>query len=152
MSPCASVFKFAYVFICVYFWPPVRAVCQYHEVVVLHPFTGNTLDLGSIANYTFYSSPPDPPVSTVFLDLFIYPLYPTAPPSVAFVTIAPLSCICPPPPLLARNAVHLEFVSTRHPPAYADQLCTLSCVPASSAVSRVHSNPIFRPRNVIRYL
>ena len=30
-------------------------------------------------NYTSYSNPPDPPVSTDLLDLFISPLYPTAP-------------------------------------------------------------------------
>ena len=60
------------------FRPPVRAVCQNHEVVVFQPQTGTALDLVSVANYKFYSNPPTPTVSTGFLDLFIYPIYTTA--------------------------------------------------------------------------
>ena len=37
-------------------------------------------NLGSVANYTFYFSPPVPPISTVFLDILIFLLYPTSPP------------------------------------------------------------------------
>ena len=66
--------------VCVYFCSPVRAVCPNHEVVVFQPRKGTTPYLRSVANSKFYYSPTAPPVSTVFLDLFIYPLYPTPPP------------------------------------------------------------------------
>ena len=66
--------------------PPVRAVRPNHEVAVFQPWTGTAPNLGSVANCNFYSNPPAPPVSTGFLDIFIYPLYPTAP---------PISIICP---------------------------------------------------------
>ena len=56
------------------FFPPVRAVCPNYEVVVFQPWTGTALDLGSVANYAFYSNPPDPPVSTFFSGYFLSPL------------------------------------------------------------------------------
>ena len=108
--------------VCVYFLPPVHAVFLNHEVVVFQPQTGTAPDLGFVANYTFYYSPPALPVSTIFLDVFIYPLYPTPPPSVAFVVLTPLYCTRSPPPLPERNAVHLDVVPTRHPPASAARL------------------------------
>ena len=92
---------------CLYLWPPVRAVCQNHEFVVLQTWTETNLDLGSVANYTFNSSPPAPPVSTVFLDISIPPFYTIPPPSVLFVIIDPHSCTHSPPPLLDLNPVHL---------------------------------------------
>ena len=61
---------------------PVLAVCPNHEVVVFQPRTGNTPVLGSVASYKFYSGPPAPPVSTIFLDLFssLFRLNPPSPP------------------------------------------------------------------------
>ena len=53
--------------------PPVRAVCLNHEVVVFKPRVGNAPHLGSVANYTSYSNPPDPRASTDFLFLFFPP-------------------------------------------------------------------------------
>ena len=61
-----------------YFIPPVCTMCPNHEVVVFQPRTGTAPDLGSVANYTFYSNSPDPSVSTNFLNIFISPLYSTA--------------------------------------------------------------------------
>ena len=87
---------------------PVCAVCMNHEVVVSQTRTGNSPDLGSVANYTFYSNSPAPPVSTGFMDISIHPLYPTAYRSVAFLLVAPLSCTHFPPTLLAQSAVHLD--------------------------------------------
>ena len=79
-----------YMLLC--FWPSVHAVCPNHEVVVFRPWTVITPDLGSVANYTFYSNPPAPPVSTVFMDIFVSPLYSTTPPSVALVVVASIYC------------------------------------------------------------
>ena len=56
-----------------YFQPPDRVVCPNHEVVMFQPRTGTAPDLGSIDNFTFYNSPPAPPVSTNFLDIFLPP-------------------------------------------------------------------------------
>ena len=39
-----------------------------------------TLDLGSVDSYKFYYIPPAPPVSTIFMDLYISLLHPTSPP------------------------------------------------------------------------
>ena len=60
-------------------WPPVCVVCLNHEVAVFQPRAGTSPYLGSVANYTSYSNPPAQPVSTDFLDIFIYP-YPNRPP------------------------------------------------------------------------
>ena len=73
--PEARIFVYVYV----YFWPPVRTVCPNHDVVVFQPRTGTAPDLVSVANYTFYYNRPAPPVSTVFLDLVIYLFHPTDP-------------------------------------------------------------------------
>ena len=70
---------------CAYFCPPVCAVCPNNEVIVLQPWTGTALNLGSVASYAFHSNPPAPTVSTVSLDHFL-PLYPNPPP--------PLSNFC----------------------------------------------------------
>ena len=66
--------------VCVYFWSLVHVVCLIHEVLVFQPRTGTATYLGSFTDYIFYSRPPSPPVSTVFLDIFMFPLYTTAPP------------------------------------------------------------------------
>ena len=49
---------------CCCFRPPVRVVCPNHEVVLFQPRTGTTPYLGSVANFTFYTSLPTPPVAT----------------------------------------------------------------------------------------
>ena len=107
-------------------------VCPNQEGV-FQPQTGTATDLGSVANWKFYYNPPAPPVSNVFMDL-LFPLYPNAPPSVAFVAILPISCTRYPPTLPAQNATHLDVVRTRHPPASAACLCALRYVPESSNV------------------
>ena len=89
----------------VYFRPPVHAGFLNDEVVVLQPRTGTAPDLGSIANYAFYSKPPTPPVSAVFMDI-LFPLYTNPPSSVSFVVIASISFTRSPPPLPEKNAVH----------------------------------------------
>ena len=94
----------------VYFCPPVRMLSPNNEVVVFQLLTGTAPDLGSVANYTYYSIPPAPPVSTFFLGLLISPLYLNAPPSLVYFIVAPLSYTCSPPPLPERNAVHLDAV------------------------------------------
>ena len=43
-------------------------------MVVFQPQAGTAPYLGSVADYTSYFNPPDPPFSTNFLDLFISPL------------------------------------------------------------------------------
>ena len=101
------------------FWPPVRVMCLNHDVVVLQPWSETALDLGSVANYTSYSNPPLLPVSTSFLDIFIYPFYPNAPPSVLLFVVSLLSCTCSPTTLPARRAVHLDVDRSVHPPASA---------------------------------
>ena len=50
------------------------------------------------------------------MDILISPFYPTAPPSVAFVVIYPLSCIIYPSPLSERSVIHLDSACARHPP------------------------------------
>ena len=64
---------------CGFHWPPVRGVCLNNEVVV---FQNRTLNLPKsiICHYiyNFKSSPPAPPISTVFMDHSIYLLHPTA--------------------------------------------------------------------------
>ena len=114
--------------------PPVRAVRPNHEVAVFQPWTGTAPNLGSVANCNFYSNPPAPPVSTGFLDIFIYPLYPTAPPSVSFVLVFHLSCTLSPPHLPEQISVHLDVThhpAIRHlPPAI---LCLSSLLPAPCA-------------------
>ena len=96
--------------------------------------------------YIFYSSPPVPPVSTVFLNRSISLLHPTASPSVTVSCLTTSICYTPsPPPLPAQNTVNLYVVHTRHYPASSNWLCALRRVPASSAVSRVRSSPLFPP-------
>ena len=135
-----------------YFRPPVCAVCPYYDVLVLKTHTGTHMELGSVAYYTFYSSPPASSILTVFLDLFIYLLYPTSPPSVAFTIVSPLSCTRSPPPLISQNAVHLDVLPTHNPPDYAAQLCAPPHVPAPATVSCVCLIPLCRPRHAKRYL
>ena len=65
--------------VCMYFRSPVHSVCSNHEVVVIQPRTGTAMFLGYVANYAYYHRPPTPPVATVFLYLFISPLYPISP-------------------------------------------------------------------------
>ena len=105
--------------VCVYFQPPARVVCPNHEVVLFQTRTGTSLYLCSVSNYTFYSSPPAPPVSTVFLGLLNSPLYPNAPPLVAFVVVSSFSCNRSARTLPEQNSVHLDIVSTHQPPASA---------------------------------
>ena len=50
-----------------------------------------------------------------------------------------------PPPLPLRSIVHLSVAHSRHLPASAACICSPRRIPASSAVSRVHSAPLFRP-------
>ena len=107
-------------------------MCLNHEVVVFQSQIGTAPDLGSVANYTFYYNSPAPPVSTKFMNIFIYPLYPTSPQSLSFVLVAPLSCNRSPPPLLEQSAVHLDVTYTHHPPAYASCLYTPHRVPTSA--------------------
>ena len=68
-----------FVCVCLNLRPLVRLLFPNHEMMVFQPQTGTAPDLGFIADYKFYSNPPAPPVSTGFMDIFIYPLYPTAP-------------------------------------------------------------------------
>ena len=51
-------------------WPSVCVMCPNHDVVVFQPWTGTAPYLGSVANYTFYSNPPSPSVSTIFSGYF----------------------------------------------------------------------------------
>ena len=92
---------------------------------------GTAPDLGSVANYTFYYNSPAPPISTNYMDMFISPLYPTSPQSVAFVLVAPLSCNRSPPPLPEQSAVHLDVTHTHHPPASTSLIYAPHRVPAS---------------------
>ena len=116
-----------------------------HDVVVFQTLTRTASYLGSILNYTFYSNSTAPPVSTSFLDLFISPFYPNAPPSVAFVVVAPLYCTHIPPPLPEQSTIQLEFTRTLYPPASAARLCALRHVPASATVSCYCAPPHFPP-------
>ena len=114
--------------------PRVLAVCLNHEFVVFQPLKGAALDLGSIASYKFYFGPPAPPISTVFLDLCIFLIHPTAHPSVTVHRrITSLCCTFSPPPLLELNSFHLYSIHTLHPPASAARLCASRHMPASSA-------------------
>ena len=122
--------------------PPVRGVCPNHEVVVFQPWTGTAPDLGAVANYTFYSNPPAPPVSTGLLDIFIYPLYPTAPPSVSFVLVSHLSCTLSPPHLPKQISVHLEVTYTHRPPSSASRLCAPHRVPTSASCPVTVRSPL----------
>ena len=95
------------------FCPPIHLVCLNNEVVVFRSRTGTAPNLGSVADYNFYSNYPAPPVSADFLGIFIFPLYLTSLPSVAFVVVAPLSCTHYPPPSGAKRHPH---GSCLHPP------------------------------------
>ena len=44
------LFLFFLLLLLLCFWPPIRALCQNHEVVVFQPRTGNANNLGSVAN------------------------------------------------------------------------------------------------------
>ena len=120
-------------------------VCPNHEVVVLQYQIGTAPDLGSIANYNFYSNSPAPPVSTNFMDMFISTLYPTSPQSLAFVLVSPLSCNRSPPPLLEQSAVHLDVTHIHHPPASASCLYAPHRVPASALCPVTVYPPPFLP-------
>ena len=112
----------------------IYVLCTNHEVVVFQPRIGTALDLGSVANYTFYSNPPAPPFSTGLLGIFISHLYPTAPPSVVFVVVA----------LSLSTALHLlshrksPYTCTSPAPAtrQTPQLVSAPRVPVSAVVSR----------------
>ena len=73
-------------------WPPVRAVCPNHKVVVFQTQTETALELGSVAIFTtFILAPPVPPVSTVVLDLYILPFILPPPHQYPFVVVSHLS-------------------------------------------------------------
>ena len=104
------------------FRPPVRVVCPNHKVVVFQHWTGTAPYLGSVANYTFYSTPS----RTTYLNHFsgylhLHPLYYR--PQLEFVVFSPTCCTRPPPPIPVRSAIHLYASRTRHPPASAACLC-----------------------------
>ena len=116
--------------------PLVLAVCLNHEVVVFQPQKRTAPDLGSVASYKFYFSPPTLPFLTVFLDLSISLLHPTAATSVTVCHCTTSICYtCSPHPLPVRNAVYLGVVHIRHLPESAAQICTPTHVPASYVVS-----------------
>ena len=120
------------VFLCLR--PPVRAVCPNHEVLMFQPWTVITPNLGSVANYTFYSNPPAQPVSTIFLDFFVYPLYSNTPHQQRSY-LYPLY-LASAPHLLYQNKVLSTWKSptpaTRHLPASNSHLCALHLMPVST--------------------
>ena len=111
------------------FRPAFRARCPNNAVVVFQPRTGNAPYLGSINNFTFYSNPPAPPVSTNFMDICVVPLYPTAPLSVMFLLVSPLSCTHYPPPPPSRITLQLKIDRTRQTlPLVSSTRTTCLCV------------------------
>ena len=117
------------------FRPSVHVMCPNHDVVVFQPCTGTAPYLGSGAKYTFYSNPPSPPVLTNFLDIFIVPICPIAPPSVVFLLIPPISIIPSPPSLPSLINFHLDIYRSCHPPAFATRLFSLPRMSTCSALS-----------------
>ena len=127
-------------------------VCLNHEVVVSQLRKWTAPDLGSVANYTFYSNPTAPPAPTGFTDISIHPLYPTATTSLAFVVIAPLSCTRYPPPFHAQSSTHLDVARTCHPPDSAACLCASLHAPASSAMPHECAPTLCYPKPANKYL
>ena len=140
-------------------------MCLNDEVVMLQPWTVITPDLGAVTNYTFYSNPPAPPVSTV-LWIFLF-LLSTLPPHTSSVShcipylLHPLPTsststnFCPPGRHPHPPPASLRLSSLR--PAPHACLCAVSCdcVPTKNsplACSRVHVRPwgvlplLFPPR------
>ena len=115
------------------FWPPVHVACLNIEVLVFQPRTGTAMNLGSVDNYTFYSNYPAPTFSTNFLDIFISPLYPNAPPSLAFFVVAPLCCNQSPSP---PGSKHRPPVSRLHPPAIILHRSSMRPVPYACVCHR----------------
>ena len=127
-----------------YFRTPVCAVCMNHEVVVLQHLTGNAPYLGSVANFTSYTSPPTPPVSTNFLDLFISPSLSYRPPHQYHLSPYSLSIVPAPHFLSRREALftfNMDAARPRHLPASAARLCALRRMPGSSDMSHDCTTP-----------
>ena len=133
------------------FFPAVRVMRTNHEVVVVvfQPRIGTAPYLGYVANYTFYSNPPAPPVSTNFLDIFNVPLCPITPPWVLFLLVDPLSCTWPPPPLLVWSTFHMSVARPLHLSSFAACLCTSCRESAYSAVSHECVPPPFAALGLI---
>ena len=118
--------------------PSVWAVCPNHEVVVFQPRTVTATYSGSVyivlKNYSNSSRP-------AYINrfwIFLFPPPPTAPPHHKPLVVVTFLCSTrSPPPLLERNAVHLEFSHTRHPPASAAYICAQSRVPMYATISRI---------------
>ena len=113
------------VYVCFCYWPPVRAMCLNHEVVVLQPCTVTPLDLGSVANaqHLLYTS--QPTCSKCVQDLRSPSPPPDlssiAPPSFTrqrrlYISLHPL--LLPPPPISpGRGAIlHLDGAPACRPP------------------------------------
>ena len=124
---------------------PVRVVYLNHEVVVLQPRSVNTTHLGSVTIVTtFILTSPAPLVLTVSGYLCYLLLLPPPHNNIFFIII-PLCSTRYPPPLPAQNSVHLNVSHSCHPPASAACLYAPRHMPASAAISHVHSPPLFCP-------
>ena len=133
-------------------YTPDCVVCPNHEVVVLQTRIGIDPYLGSVANYTSYSNPPAPPVSTNFLDILFFPSILPLPPLLAFKVVAPFSCTRSPPPLMARSAVHLDVACTHLLPASTTRPCAPRRMREPATVSRLWDLPLPLPWPAFRSL
>ena len=117
-----------------------------HEVVVIQHRTGNALYLGSVANFTYYTSPPTPPVSTNFLGLFISPPLSYRPPHQYRLSPYTLSFVPAPHFLSCCEALftfNMDAARPHHLPASAARICALRRMPGSSAMSHDCTTPPF---------
>ena len=125
--------------LCLY--PAVCVMCPNNAVAISQPWTGADPYLGYITNFTFYSNPPSLPVSTKFMDLFIVTLYPTAPLSVAFLLVSPISCTRSPPHPPSRITLKLDIYYTRQPLTLVSSTCT-TCLRVTPCTMNVLPPPM----------
>ena len=101
-----------------------------YEVVEFQPWSGFATVLASVASDYNLFYPAVPPVLSTF-GIFLFPRPCYRPPSVAVIVESPLYHNCSPPPFPERNAVHLDVVPTRQPPACEACLYAPHYVPAA---------------------
>ena len=107
---------------CVCHWPTLRGVCMNNDIVMFQPITVNPLKPRICRYlYNFKSSPPVPPVSTIFLDCSISLLHPTTAPSASFYCCVHIHVLQPLPTF--------SPVAKRRPPGHCPHSPLATCQP-----------------------